>query len=108
MLILLYIRSAGVRSSTMPKVRPTIVDATCNVAPVVRCAHLASWRHCAAGDSNTAAVERMLDMIAKNPQMQQMMMATLPHQLRKPEMLQQMLSNPQVREKIVEMLSKQV
>lgn len=62
----------------------------------------------AGGDSSAAAIDRMLDMISRSPQMQQMMMATLPPAMRRPEMIQQMLANPQARKQIADMLSRQV
>lgn len=46
--------------------------------------------------------------MASSPHMQQMMLGMLPSALRRPEVLQQMFSDPDTKKKIAEMIAKRV
>lgn len=59
-------------------------------------------------DPNEAVrrAERMVELMASSPHMQQMMLGMLPSALRRPEVLQQMFSDPDTKKKIAEMIAK--
>lgn len=50
----------------------------------------------------------MVDLISGSAQMQQMILSSLPLAARRPEVIQQMLTDPGARVKLVEMIAKQV
>ncbi len=52
--------------------------------------------------------EKLLDLMAGSPQMQSLMLASLPPAARSPEVIQRLLTDPQARSKLVEMIAKQV
>ncbi|KAG2492067.1 hypothetical protein HYH03_009565 [Edaphochlamys debaryana] len=50
--------------------------------------------------------EKMVDLMASSPQMQQMMLTVMPPGFRNPDMLKQMFADPGARRKIAEMIAK--
>ena len=52
--------------------------------------------------------EKLLDLMAGSPQMQSLMLTSLPPAARTPEVIQRLLTDPQARSKLVEMIAKQV
>lgn len=54
------------------------------------------------------SAEKMIDLMATSPQMQQLIMASLPETHRNMETVQALLKDPGMKEKLVEMLAKQV
>jgi hypothetical protein len=64
----------------------------------------------ASTDSSEAlkSAEKMLELMTSSPQMQQMMMASLPPEARSPEAIKQMLQHPGIKQKLVEMIAQQV
>ncbi|KAF5836934.1 hypothetical protein DUNSADRAFT_5211 [Dunaliella salina] len=82
-----------------------------HTAPVA--SHQSGWRQFS-DDGNSearASAEKLLDMMASTPAMQQMMLASLPSSLpaseRSPEAIKRMLSNPHMREQMITMIAKQ-